>query len=312
MKTTIMSRKSVMTGLLAAAALAAASAAGAAGVGTTGANFLNVGVGARPLAMGSAFTALPDDANAINWNPGALGVQKERSVTASYNALFDGENQGFIGYAHPMGENSGTFAAGLNYLMISNIPKRAGDTESPDSTFNNTNLALSGSYARKTPIEGLALGGTFKYIRESLDTFSANTVAVDFGGFYQTPVPHLTAGAMLSNFGGKIGPDPLPTSLRGGAAYKLMQDRLVLASDVDWHAVDRRAYWNLGVEGWTYKALALRAGYQVGRAADSLGSSLVGFSFGLGVSIEKFRMDYAFLPFGNLGDTHRITLGWSF
>lgn len=41
-------------------------------VGTSMANFLKVGVGARALAMGDAYVALCDDISSLYWNPGAL------------------------------------------------------------------------------------------------------------------------------------------------------------------------------------------------------------------------------------------------
>ena len=55
----------------------------------------------------------------------------------------------------------------------------------------------------------------------------------------------------------------------------------------------------------------MRAGYQLGHGQDQLGS-LVGFAAGFGVKISRLTLDYAFVPFGDLGDTHRMTLGWSF
>ncbi len=306
-----MSAKSLKSCILAAAAAIAASAAHAAGVGTTGAQFLKVGVGARPLAMGSAFSALADDANAINWNPGALGMVKERNATLSYNSLFQDQNQGFIAYAHPLQEGMGTLAAGLNYLMISNIEKRAGDTATPDSTFNNNNFALNFSYAK--PIrESLSVGGSLKYIRETLDSFSGNAMAVDAGALYHTPIENLDAGFTMLNLGTKIGPDPLPLTFKGGLAYRLFNRRLALATDFDWLAIDQRSYWDFGTEFWVHPAVAVRAGYQFGRGQDQLGSRLVGAGFGMGIKLERFTFDYAFLPFGNLGDTHRITMGVRF
>jgi hypothetical protein len=299
------------TSLAALLLLSASGTCLAAGVGTTGAQFLKVGIGARPLAMGSAFSALADDANAINWNPGALGTIKEKNATASYSSLFKDQSQGFLAYVNPLKEDMGSVGVGLNYLTVSKIEKRAGDTEDPDSTFSNQNFALSLSYGKPEVAPGLSLGGNLKYIRVSLDSFSGNAVALDFGGLYKTPVDNLTAGLSVQNMGTKIGPDPLPLTFKGGAAYKLFSQKLALAADVDWLAVDQRAYLDLGAEYWVQKILAVRAGYQLGRGRDQLGS-LVGLGVGMGVKHERFSVDYAFVPFGNLGDTHRMTFGMRF
>ncbi len=42
--------------------------------------------GARPLAMGGAFTGLADDPNAIYWNPGAMGLNKDSGISITQNA----------------------------------------------------------------------------------------------------------------------------------------------------------------------------------------------------------------------------------
>ena len=304
-----MARMTRLVALFAAAAFAASAASAASGVGTTGAQFLQVGVGARPLAMAGAFSALPDDANAVNWNPGALGEVRSKNVTASYNSLFKDENQGFFAYASPVGD-AGTAAVGLNYLMVSNLPRRDQDTEDPDSTFANQNFVLDVAYGRPVT-DALSLGMNLKYIREDLDAFKGSAMALDLGALVKTPIEHLTAGVSMQNLGTKLGPDSLPLTFKGGGAYRMFSERLVLASDVDWRAVDKRAYWDLGAEFWLDKALALRAGYQLGHAADKAGS-MYGFAAGFGVKLGQFGLDYAFVPFGDLGDTHRITVGWHF
>jgi hypothetical protein len=200
--------------LAAATAAAACSTASAWGVGTTGAPFLKVGVGARPLAMGNAYVAVADDADAVYWNPGALGTFKRKDLTASYNSLFKDQDQGFIAYAFPLGDGPGTMGLGFDYLMVSKIERRVGDTEVPDDTFSDQNIALSASYGRPTPLKGLSLGGTFKYIRESMDTFKANAMALDVGAFYKTPVPSSRPGSWCRTSGPRSAPTPCPLSSR--------------------------------------------------------------------------------------------------
>lgn len=300
-----------------ALALAASPAAAlnvvSGGVGTSGADFLTVGVGARPLAMGSAFAGVDSgaDANAVNWNPAALALLKERSLTASYNALFQDENQGYLGYAAPL-KNGGAWGAGIDYLIVTNIEKRARDTENPDSTFSNQNYAAGLSYARSFGDGALELGGTLKYVRVALDSLKENAMAVDGGLLARTPVENLTFGAAVRNFGSNIGPDSMPVDVRAGVAYKALREKLLLASDLDWLATERRGYWSLGGEYWISPNLAARAGYQLGHGSDQLGNKLVGLGAGLGLKLHRFTMDYAFQPYGDLGNTHRVTLGLRF
>ena len=53
----------------------------------------------------------------------------------------------------------------------------------------------------------------------------------------------------------------------------------------------------------------LRFGYRRAFASNQLGF-LAGASLGVGVKWNNFRMDYAFLPFDDLGSTHQLSVGW--
>lgn len=307
--------RSAVLALLLAASPAAALNIVTGGVGTSGADFLTIGVGARALAMGGAFSAVDTgaDANAVNWNPAALGFVDKANVTASYNSLFVDENQGYMGYAAPIGKDkdAGVWAAGVNYLSVSKIERRAGDTENADSTFSNQNYAASLSYA-KAFNDQLSAAASLKYVRTALDTLKENAMAVDAGVLARTPVENLTFGVAMRNLGTNIGPDSMPLIFKGGAAYKMLSSKLILDSDIDWLMTERRGYWSLGSEFWVSPNLAVRAGYQFGHGSDQLQSKLVGLGAGLGVKFNRFTMDYAFIPYGDLGDTHRVTLGLRF
>jgi hypothetical protein len=57
-----------------------------------------------------------------------------------------------------------------------------------------------------------------------------------------------------------------------------------------------------GVEFGLSSAIALRAGYRSGR---DIGS---GLSAGLGFRLDRVGIDYAYVPYAELGDTHRFSL----
>ncbi|MCM2266862.1 MAG: PorV/PorQ family protein [Elusimicrobiales bacterium] len=295
---------------LSAALMLGAGAAQAAGVGTTGASFLKVGVGARELALGSAASSLTEGAGAIAWNPARLAALKQRNLSASYNMLFIDQSQGFLGYAAPLGEDMGVLGAGVNYLTVSDIEKRTDDTDSPLSKFSNNNTAVSFSYARAEVMPGLAAGASLKYIEQKLDTQSDRALALDLGSSYALS-KDWTAAFVVQNLGGKIGPDKLPLTFKGGASTRFFGGKLAAAADLDWLANDELMYLDLGAEYAFNKLLDFRAGYQVGRSRDELGG-LAGFAAGLGLKFDSFAFDYAYVPFGDLGDTHRMTLGFTF
>ena len=88
-----MSRKK----LLAAAVLAALAvprfaghAFAGGGQGTSAFQFLQLGVGARPSAMGETFAGVADDVNSIYWNPAGLAGLERREATLSHAQWLEG------------------------------------------------------------------------------------------------------------------------------------------------------------------------------------------------------------------------------
>ena len=56
-------------------------------------------------------------------------------------------------------------------------------------------------------------------------------------------------------------------------------------------------------------ALNARAGYN---SRMDVSGNMKGVTAGAGLEYSDYMLDYAFVPFGNLGDTHRISLGLKF
>jgi len=104
--------------------------------------------------------------------------------------------------------------------------------------------------------------------------------------------------------------DPLPLNIKAGAAYKVLKD-LTVACDLDEYIIDNKLYASVGAEYWLKNVLALRSGYRFGYDTSSLGG-IVGLGVGAGVKIWGVTLDYAFVPFGDLGDTHRVSFGAKF
>jgi len=105
--------------------------------------------------------------------------------------------------------------------------------------------------------------------------------------------------------------DPLPLNIKPGVAWKFQFERfgtLALAMDSDLLVNDGLAFVQPGFEWRAHPAFALRGGYQIGRDEDA-GS---GLGVGAGFYLYSMSLDYAFVPFGDLGDTHRVSLGFMF
>jgi hypothetical protein len=83
--------------------------------------FLELGVGARSLALGGAGTAISEDATAGYWNPAALNVLSYPMVTAMHESRFDGTvTYDYGAFAAPL--NTSTSAAiSILHIGVSDI-----------------------------------------------------------------------------------------------------------------------------------------------------------------------------------------------
>lgn len=283
--------------------------------GATAAQFLKIGVGARATAMGGAYVAVADGAHAIYWNPAGAALAEQRELGTSFNNLYQDTNQGFIGYIHPT--TKGTWGGAVDYLQVAGIEERTADSYNPNYTFTARDSAFLLSYAHPDVLlPHLSLGMNLKYIQSYIDTAHAQAAAVDGGALYKSPDCPLSLGLAVLNFGTGMtyvsATDPLPLGLKAGAAYELIKQRLLLAAGVDEWVHEQRTYEEFGLEWKPVPLVALRTGYQFGHSQDQLGNSWPGTSVGLGLCWKSLSLDYAYVPFGNLGNTQQFTLGIRF
>jgi len=155
--------------------------------------FLNIGIGAKQVALGSAATTLSGDPNQIFWNPAGIVNQSSKfGASVSYNNWLLGLNQESGVITYNMGE-SGTFGVGFTSFGVNNIPADRDllpanlaslqiDNQT-SSTYNYRDMALILSYARQVT-DKLTLGLNVKYLNESIDNMSANAFAIDLGSIY--------------------------------------------------------------------------------------------------------------------------------
>ncbi|KPJ50147.1 MAG: hypothetical protein AMJ41_01805, partial [candidate division Zixibacteria bacterium DG_27] len=79
--------------------------------------FLDFGVGARPLGMGSAYVALVDDVTSTYWNPAGLAQLKHREIMFMHAETFGNLlNHDYFGFALPLSGASATLGVSLIYL----------------------------------------------------------------------------------------------------------------------------------------------------------------------------------------------------
>ena len=286
-----------------------------AGVGATGAQFLKISPSARASAMGDAAGAISDDVFAIFTNPAGLAALEKAELGATYISYFADVNYGFIGYTDPA-TRAGAVGFGLTYLIADKFEKRL-LTEEKIGEFNAKDMALSVSYAKKdaapSVLEALDVGGTLRLISSEIDQVTAYTVALDAGAIYRAN-ESLSVGVALQNISPglkfKEVTDNLPLNLKLAGAYKF-SPKVKAALDINEYIIDSKFYASCGAEYTPLENLAIRLGYKYGYDTASLGS-IVGITGGVGFSMWGAALDYAFVPFGDLGDTHRVSLSLKF
>jgi len=283
-----------------------------AAAGTAGFAFLQVPAGARAVALGGAFTAVPGDPMGLYWNPATLCALGGQEFTSTYTGYLMDMQAGFVGWAKPSGDHA--VGASVNYFYGGTF-QRTTMTE-PTGTgeeFSTNGIAAGGSYARRLSPD-LAVGATGRFVYSSIDTYNGNGFLVDAGVLY-TPSA-LSLGLAVRNAGLQTKPfyeenDPMPTEVAAGASMPLLDGRLLVAADLtypfqgDFNAA-------VGIEYSPVDMLTLRAGGNLRdkEASDQAGGSLLdALAFGAGTGWSMISLDYAFKPFADLGTIHRISLG---
>ncbi len=274
------------------------------------ASFLNIGVGARGLGMGGAYTAMADDVSSLYWNSAGLVKLDKREFTASHAEMFESTRLDFLAYAHPTSQ--GTFAAGLTYLSHGKIDGRD-SVGRQTSGYDASDAAVSLGYARKLEIADL--GAAFKYLRSHIGGAEAQGLAVDIGA--KRTFESVNVGAALRNLGPGLKfqdqRNDLPLRLAVGAVYNFAGGHATAAELVN----GPRGAGTDAAFGGEYQAvknLYLRLGYttQTAITGGSGFDAARGLTMGLGFRNDKWNIDYAVLPSGELGRTHKFTLGTRF
>lgn len=277
-------------------------------VGTSGAQFLKIGAGARPTAMGDAFVGIADDVNAVYFNPAGLATLARPEIAAMHASYFQDMNYDFGAYAQP--SSIGTFGISAATLEIKDFDKRDVN-ESDLGSFDSLDAAYGLSYGRKLN-EALSMGATARYIKQEIDNVSANAWAGDVGVLDRFERLPLSVGVAIRNFGQQIKfndvGDPLPMIVDVGVGTHLVGDKLLLGLDVK-KPRDNDTQFGVGSE-WKQKLsgdfkFLLRGGYN---SAGTDASGTTGISLGGGLAFRQLDFDVAWVPFGVLGNTMRYTI----
>ncbi len=265
-------------------------------------------MGGAPAALGSAYTAQANDAYAPVWNPAGLGFLHSLEFTGMHLSYIKPLHYEHAGLVIPLGkdpESDAGFGASVQYLGSGDLDARDENGNSVGS-FTTAFAAYSLAYGQKIR-ENLSFGTTAKLITEKISDASASAYAADLGLLYK-PDTRLSLGAVLANVGSNIKfvneSDPLPLAGRLGATYQVDP-----SFDISAEGVYRKtglASGSLGLE-WRYgEVLSFRGGYNTSHIKE-LGA-MAGITAGMGLFLWGQEFSYAWVPVGDLGQTHYFSL----
>ncbi|MBU0687289.1 MAG: hypothetical protein KKB81_05500 [Candidatus Margulisbacteria bacterium] len=301
-----------------------------------------IGIGAKPLSLGKAVTALPDDASAIFANPAGLPDGDKIRFTSMSGKLIDEYDYVTVGVSHPLGP--GTIGIGYVNLGTGDIPITSvtgSGTTATISVLDSTDYystALIVSYAMVLDhfpflpmMKNPSVGANFKLLFQGFSNTSSLEGAAGTGmdmdiGSQWSPASWLNCGINFKNiFPASLGgrfiwqrnnvTEEIPMTINIGTNFILLGDEglysvggqelsFLVDSEMSWREV-RPGIWHLGTEWKPVSILAIRGGIDQSVSADDNGAPTVDNNLcaGVGLNYRGFSFDYAYHRFGDLDIT---------
>ncbi len=312
--------------------------------GSTVAPFLEIGVGARALAMGGAYTALANDASAIYWNVAGIAKLDHNGIFFNHSQWIAETNFDYFSGVVQLGQ-VGTVGLSVTALSMDEMDVTTAEyPEGTGQTFKAGDYAVSVAYAISLT-DRFAIGFNPKIIHHYIWEMSATGYAIDIGVHYYTPFKNVTLGFSMTNFGSKmrmVGDNSrvlhdynddssghnervtalleterwaLPLNFTIGLLYEALnsgQHQAYFAVDAQ-HPNNDYESVNVGLEYVFNKRFALRGGYK----SLFLENSEESFTLGFGINYPvlgnvMIHFDFAYADFGRLEDVRKFSLGIDF
>lgn len=272
----------------------------------TGLSFLKLGVGARSVAMGEAYTAIAADHASLFYNPASLSFAVRDEIFLMHKQWIAETATEYLGAT--VGEES--FSYGFSALSTSvgdiEVRSKPGPAE---GTFSAQNFSLGLAVAHSVD-EQIAIGVSGKFLYEKIFIDEASGYGIDIGALYKYS-DEIQLGASILNIGSmntlRNQSTELPTTVRIGGAYNysaLENISLIGTADIVKTIDDKHTHIHIGIESTYDRLLSVRAGYKTGFSNTS-------YSTGFGVLYGIIKFDYAFVPLTEgFSSTHTFSLSF--
>lgn len=299
---------------------------------------LDWSVGARAVAMGSAFTATAEGPTGSWWNPAGIAQSRQDALEMALRKMSFDRQAGYINFIHPFGREEAAMGISWIYAGVGDVFARDIDGQIGDAISDYTN-AFTFTFARRfterSAPTAMSLGVNLRYVQHNIANINAYTVGFDLGaqlrhrmfkrGMTPDDIPNeFRLGVAVQRLNqkypwttseywveqgessGSSFDEKFPLIIRAGTAALLMNGRALGAVDVKIDA-ERGATLHVGAEGRPHPLVAIRAG---------LDNSNLTFGGGVEPNVSKgvrFVLDYAFaLQPDQIDAEHVFSLGLRF
>ncbi len=288
-------------------------------VGASTFAFLKVGVGARAIAMGDAYTAVGDDVSAIFWNPAGIGRLQGVNYLVSYNRWY--VDTAVYAAAVTYRVNKGVIGLSLRSFQTGSIEERTIFQPTGTGRMINGNAIVAGLTYAAQPTNKLSVGVRLRYARQSIYTQSTGTPIMDIGTHFHTGFKSIRLSMSLKNLGKDVSYVDnayyMPLNFTTGVAMEIYGNKeegdptyLTVSAEAA-YAVDYAARAHAGGELVLSNLLAVRGGYKFNYDGEkwSMGG-------GLKIPVQEGRtlnLDLAYTDAGGLlNNPLRMTLSGNF
>ncbi|MFA5105117.1 MAG: hypothetical protein WC527_08085 [Candidatus Margulisiibacteriota bacterium] len=285
----------------------------------------DIGVGARPLGMGKAYTAIADDCSALFTNPAGLAQKKNIKVLSMWGNLMAEVPYTVFGVSAPMwGGSIGLGYAGLQVggiqeaVLVGGVPELTGN----EGSFNNSSINIAYAadaanipvFSNMKVLASSKLGLSVKMVRQDFSgsaSFEAGKISgIDMDlGLLSKVNDDTNFGLSIKNLipGNNIGKDELPMSINAGISKYFSKWNLLTDLDMDME-MNRGLLLRAGCEWNPVAPVKIRLGLD---QKPNAGSSITNLAAGVGLMFKMFSFDYAYHTFAGLPElsTHFFSIG---
>lgn len=315
------------------------------GFAQTGGNnaykFLTLTNSARIAALGSNFLAIDDnDITLTQANPSLINATMHNSLSLGFVDYYSDINYGFAIYGRNFAK-AGSFVGSMQYISYGDFNQTDEQGEQL-GTFNAGEYAFNIGWGRSLD-SVFRIGANAKVILSNLESYNSVGVAVDVAGSY-VPDDKTCVSLLFRNIGRQIttyssnGVEPLPFEIQLGFSRRLEHlpfrfsallthlEKWDLTYDLPESQSSGETTTRTGIGDFADKAfrhvviggefmpakfLSLRLGYNYQRRQEmtiSSRSGMVGFSWGVGLKVSKFGINYSRSRYHLAGSPNFITI----